>query len=260
MSGSIPNGCNRLKAAAGCFRLLLCLVFASCVIGDRCAAADPSELAQPILHVPSCTDFEVNGQGDAQQWQRAEWVSLKRRPGGQLEYNTRFKMLYSPHGIYVLFDGTDTTLTANMTQDFLDLWNEDVYECFFWTDEKYPLYLEYEISPLGYELPILIPNLDGKYLGWRPWHYEKDRKTRKQVVIRGGQQMPHAKVTGWRAEIFFPYGLFKPLGNVPPQAGTRWRANFYRVDHDGERATAWDWARVGPSFHEYKKFGTLIFD
>ncbi len=60
--------------------------------------------------------------------------------------------------------------------------------------------------------------------------------------------------------MFFPYELLKPLGNVPPKPGTRWRANFYRVDYDEDKSTSWDWARVGPSFHEYHKFGTLIFD
>jgi hypothetical protein len=27
------------------------------------------------------------------------------------------------------------------------------------------------------ELPILIPNFGGQFLGWRPWHYEGMRKT-----------------------------------------------------------------------------------
>ena len=49
--------------------------------------------------------------------------------------------------------------------------------------------------------------------------------------------------------------------DVPPKAGTKWRANFYRMDYDDKSVTsAWDWARVGPSFHEYKKFGTLVFE
>jgi hypothetical protein len=47
---------------------------------------------------------------------------------------------------------------------------------------------------------------------------------------------------------------------APPKPGARWRANFYRVDYDDGRQTSWDWARVGPNFHEFKKFGTLIFD
>ncbi len=151
----------------------------------------------------------------------AEWVAMHQRPGGKHDYSARFKLLYSPTGIYVLFDGTDQTLTATMTEDFLDLWNEDVYECFFWTDQRYPVYFEYEISPLGYELPILIPNFEGQFLGWRPWHYEGDRRTRKKVTVSGGPQVSQATVSGWRAEVFIPYDLLKPLQNVPPQPGSR---------------------------------------
>ncbi len=223
------------------------------------ATKEPAMQA-PTLTVRGCVDFEVTGRGDALQWERADWVALHTRPGGSHHYEARFKLLYSEKGIYVLFDGTDKQLTATMQQDFQELWTEDVFECFFWTDEQHPVYFEYEISPLGRELPILIPNLNGRFLGWRPWQYEGARRTRKAVSARGGRCAPHANVSGWRAEVFIPYDLLQPLGNVPPQPGTRWRANFYRVDYDEGRTTAWDWARVGPSFHEYRSFGTLVFE
>ncbi|MHB8864382.1 MAG: carbohydrate-binding family 9-like protein [Pirellulaceae bacterium] len=241
--------------------VLASMVLWLCV--GACAArlfAEEAMTHEPTIHVHKSEDFTVTGHGDAAPWQGTPWVQLHRRPGGGHDYLTQFKMLYSEQGIYVLFDGTDNTITATMQEDFLDLWTEDVFECFFWTDERHPIYFEYEISPLGYELPILIPNLDGKFLGWRPWHYEGDRKTRKAVVAFDGVCKPHGKVSGWRAEVFIPYDLLKPLGNVPPRPGMRWRGNFYRVDYDDGRTTAWDWARVGPSFHEYQNFGTIVFE
>jgi hypothetical protein len=205
-------------------------------------------------------DFAVDGQGSAEAWKRAEWTTLHRRDGAAHDYRTRVKTVYSNSGIYVLMDGTDRRLSATMTEDFQDLWNEDVFEFFLWPHARWPVYFEYEISPLGRELPILIPNFDGTFLGWRPWHYEGERRTRKAVHIEGGPQQSGAAVAGWRAEIFVPYDLLKPLQNVPPKPGTRWRANFYRVDYDGGRTTSWDWSRVGASFHEYQKFGTLVFE
>jgi hypothetical protein len=129
-----------------------------------------------------------------------------------------------------------------------------------WPDERYPVYLEYEISPLGRELPILVPNFGGEFFGWRPWHYESDRLIRKAVTTAGGPQAPGAAIRRWTAEFFIPYQLLKPLQNVPPKPGSRWRANFYRVDCDDGTAASWDWARVGRSFHEHQKFGTLIFE
>jgi hypothetical protein len=169
-------------------------------------------------------------------------------------------MLYSPSGVYVLMTGSDRKVTATIQEDFANLWKEDVFEFFFWPDEKQTIYLEYEISPLDHELVLLIPNLDHKQWGWRPWHYEGDRKIRKAVSVSGGMAKSGGEIASWTAEVFVPYELFKPLKNVPPQPGSRWRANFYRVDYDDNQETAWSWTSVGNSFHEYEKFGTLVFD
>ena len=117
-----------------------------------------------------------------------------------------------------------------------------------------------EFKAFGEKLTILVPKLDGEFLGWRPWHYEGNRRIQKKVSASGGPNDSMAKVTGWRAEVFVPYDLLKPLRNVPPKPGTKWRANFYRVDYDDKMNTGWDWSRVGPSFHEIEKFGTLVFE
>jgi predicted TIM-barrel fold metal-dependent hydrolase len=213
-----------------------------------------------VLHVASTADFAITGDGLAAAWKDVPWTPLNKRGTEGHDYDARIKMLYSTKGLYVLYSGTDRKLTATMTEDFLDLWNEDVFEFFFWPDERQPIYFEYEISPLGFELPILVPNVDGKFLGWRPWHYEGERKVQKATSVTGGKKAAGAAIESWTAEVFLPYALLDPLGNVPPKKGTKWRANFYRVDYDDGMSTSWDWARVGPSFHEYKKFGTLVFD
>jgi len=218
------------------------------------------EPAAKVLHVRQTEDFTVDGTGDAAAWKTVAWEPLELRVTDRLPYQTRVKTLYSKTGLYVLMEAEDRTLTATMKEDFLDLWNEDVFEFFLWPDERYSVYFEYEISPLGFELPILIPNFDGKFLGWRPWHYEGKRKTQIATTAVGGPKESGARVTGWKAEVFVPYDLLKPLQSVPPERGTRWRANFYRVDYDDGKNTSWDWSRVGPSFHEFKKFGTLVFE
>jgi hypothetical protein len=224
--------------------------------------ADREGPAARVLRVRQTEDFTVNGNGDAPAWAKAEWEPLHPRTADGRPYATRVKTLYSRTGLYVLMDGEDRTITATMNEDFLDLWNEDVFEFFLWPDERYSVYFEYEISPLGFELPILIPNFGGDFLGWRPWHYEGKRKTQKATAVAGGPKQSGARVTGWKAEVFVPYDLLKPLQNVPPQPGTKWRANFYRVDYDDgkDKSSSWDWARVGRSFHEFNQFGTLVFE
>jgi hypothetical protein len=231
------------------------------------AAMPPGEAAlhaqtadRPSMTVRHTEDFEVTGAGDHQAWSRTEWVPLRRRQPDGHPYDTRVKMLYSKTGLYFLMDGTDRTLTATITEDFADLWHEDVYEVFLWPDERHPVYFEYEISPLNYELPILVPNFGGQFYGWRPWHYEGDRLVRKGTSITGGPKEPHATIAGWRAEFFIPYALLTPLQNVPPKPGTRWRGNFYRMDYDDGRRTQWEWAPVGESFHQFERFGDIVFE
>jgi hypothetical protein len=238
-------------------RVILPLVLILALTGGPGLRAAP---AAKEMHVPATDDFEVTGDGSAAAWRKAAWQPLRRRTTDGRAYETRIKVLYSRTGLYVLADCADRKITATIEEDFQDLWKEDVFEAFLWPDERQPLYFEYEISPLNVELPILVPNLGDKFLGWRPWHYEGSRRTRKATAARGGKLRSGGAVSGWSAEVFIPYELLTPLQNVPPKSGSRWRANFYRMDYDDGKTTSWDWAPVGPSFHEYRKFGTLVFE
>ncbi len=112
---------------------------------------------------------------------------------------------------------------------------------------------------MNYELPIIIPNFNGRFLGWLPWHYEGEKRTVHATSVSGGEKKSGAEVSGWMAEIFIPYRLLEPLNNVPPVSGTKWRANMYRIDYDkGQKPFAWQ--KVSGTFHEYRKFGTFIFE
>ena len=174
-------------------------------------------------------------------------------------YQTEVKVLYSGTGIYFLFNCEDKKITATMKADNLNLWEEDVVEVFLWTDESFPVYFEYELSPLNYELPIMVPNYKATFLGWLPWHYEGDRKTRHATSAAGGEKKSGGAVSGWMAEFFIPFKLLAPLNKVPPVSGTKWRANMYRIDYDNG-AAHFAWQKIDRSFHEYNKFGTFIFE
>jgi hypothetical protein len=208
------------------------------------------------LKVNHTSDFEIKGDGSAANWNSAGWLELSASTVPGIPYRTQVKMLYSDSGIYCLYRCEDNKITATLKNDFLDLWNEDVVEVFFWTDEATPIYFEYELSPLNYELPILVPNNKGKFLGWRPWHYEGNRRTKHATHINKNGDA----ITSWTAEFFIPYALLTPLNNVPPQKGTRWRANFYRIDRDNGESS-WEWQKVRKeNFHDYELFGQLVFD
>jgi len=209
--------------------------------------------------ITRCEDFEVTGDGSAEPWSQTEWIDIPQRIEKTDTYLTRAKALYSETGIYFLFDCEDKVLTASMKEDNLDLWNEDVVEVFLWTEEDFPVYFEYEISPLNYELPIIVPNYKGDFFGWLPWHYEGDKRTRHATSTRGGSKEQNASIKAWMAEFFIPYKLLNPLPNVPPEPGAKWRANMYRIDYD-QGPTHFSWQKTSGSFHEYNKYGTFIFE
>lgn len=212
------------------------------------------------LHVPSTEDFNIDGQGSAPNWETAAWQVMERVGNGVLNYHTRFKVLGGKKGLYFLVECEDEILSCEQRNDFDNLFKEDVVEVFLWPNEGQPLYFEYEISPLNAELPILVPNQQGKFMGWRPWHYEGDRVISHATSVRGGPKVPRARVKGWSAEFRIPYALFKGLGNVPPASGSSWRANVYRIDYDAEKLSQWAWnPACGTDFHDFNKFGTFQF-
>jgi hypothetical protein len=215
-----------------------------------------------MLKAKKTKDIILQKNGISHNRSKAKWVKLTQIKGEKTEgYYTEVKVLYSTKGIYFLFECGDKFLTSNFHSDFKDLWKQDVAEVFIWPDENTPVYFEYELSPLNYELPILNSDRRGDHTRWIPYLYHgSDRQTRHVVSIKGGEQKSGASIKKWIAKIFIPYKLLNPLNNIFPKPGTKWRANFYRVDYDKGNIKWWAWQPINSSFHEYKKFGTLIFN
>ena len=225
----------------------------------------PVQENKDIMLVKKTDDFTITGDGSAENWNRTEWVELiqrRNREGGN-RYKSEFKVLYSETGIYILYRNEDRILKASFEEHFAELWHEDVVEAFFWTDESSADYFEYELSPLNYELPLIVTNLDGELIHWIPfansYHEESDRKTHHKTTIIGGEKRSGAEIEGWIAEIFIPFKLMHPLKNIYPESGTKWRANFYRIDYD-EGMTPYSWQPYETNFHDYKNYGTLLFE
>ncbi|WP_217603714.1 carbohydrate-binding family 9-like protein [Chitinophaga sp. GbtcB8] len=222
-----------------------------------CICCSTEIFAQQLSVIP-ISDFKVTGDGSNAGWNQASWITLPQR-SGQQQQSTKVKALYSNNGIYFLFHCEDQRLSAAMKADFLDLWTEDVAEVFLWPDTLQPAYFEYEISPLNYELPILISNEQGDLVRWLPFHYDADRKTQHATTVSGGEKKSGAALNSWTAEFFIPFKLLRPLRNIVPRKGTTWKVNLYRVDYDKD-AVEWSWQLTGSSFHEIEKFGRLVFE
>jgi len=226
-----------------------------------------------IIKVKSTPDFAITGNGNSVNWNNTEWNIIQQRDSKtlrnnnwnipiqqdakeDLQYKTSFKILYSDKGIYCLYKCEDSTITATLKGDYLNLYDEDVVEAFLWPDTTLPVYFEYELSPLNFELPILILNNKGNMMGWQPWQYTGNRKTIHAIKISEKNKKDN-RLT-WTAEFFIPFSLLSPLSNVPPAKGTKWRANFYRIDYDRNPVYS-SWQLTRNSFHDPQTFGTIEF-
>jgi hypothetical protein len=87
-----------------------------------------------------------------------------------------------------------------------------LWKLFFWPDTSRVIYFEYELSPLNYELPLIIFNDKGNTSGWLPFYYRGQRKTNHAVEINTNKTS--AGRFTWTAEFFIPYALITSLKNV----------------------------------------------
>ena len=176
-------------------------------------------------------------------------------------HSTRLKILHAATGIYFLFECGDSVLCFNRSARSSGSLERRMLLKFFFGQMKVRIcILNTKFPPLGAELPLLVPNHNGKFMGWTPWHYDGDRKCRRATSVRGGEMKPGATISGWTAEIFVPFALLVGLGQVPPAPGTCWRGNFYRIDYDNNQQDLFAWARVASeSFHDLQHFGLLQF-
>lgn len=240
-----------------CYLILIMILTITIVMSTKHSTAQSGKEA--TLTIKHTEDFSLSGGKNTEYWTQTEWITLPNRDGSDL--STKVKILYSDTGIYFLFDCEDNVLSASFTSDFEELWHEDVVEVFLWPDESEPVYFEYELSPLNYELPILVSNNNGEQSHWIPfdYSYKEGRKTRHMTSVEGGSKKSGASISNWKAEFFIPFELLRPMENIFPKSGTKWRANLYRVDYDNGQSS-WTWQPVTENFHQYENFGTLIFE
>lgn len=220
--------------------------------------------SQDILVVKKCDDFDVTGKGDNPEWNKTPWTLLTKLDEGSDHYESKFKILSSRNGIYVLFHSTDEKITTKEYKDFESIFNGDVVEVFFHPNPQVTIYFEYEVNALDKELILSISNLGGQnHKSWIPWHHggKNGSGIITKVDVVGGEKKVNATIQSWSAEIFFPYGALGLLPNVPPKSGTFWNANFCRLDYDTGKMVKWSWTpTIEKSFHELEKFRSIQFE
>jgi len=192
------------------------------------------------------------------------WGGASAIAWGPVPYETRFRALWSPAGLFLRFDADDPSPWHTMTRKDEHLWEEEVVEIFIDLDRSGRDYYELEINPANVVCDLRMI---------APW---PDKKGDIDWDLAGLETRVHARNAagsppGWTATAFLPWSGFRSLPSarpvsLPPEPGDAWRFNVFRIERPGgpkspEKDTmfaAWSPPSV-QSFHDAGAFRDLVF-
>ena len=190
---------------------------------------------------------------DADAWDKAPLTRLEfgtREYKAHPESATALRALYTSDSLFLRYDAPYKELRTfeppRFNSERVGLWDRDVVEAFIGTDPNNErLYYEFEVAPTNEKLDLVItPEIPDvvKRLEW-------DSNWESFVKIDEANKT-------WTTVMRIPLKALHPDGAKP---GTRWRANFYRIDRASNAFLAWNPTLTG-SYHTPARFGWMEFE
>jgi hypothetical protein len=126
------------------------------------------------------------------------------------------------------------------------LYTEEVVEVFLDPVGDLQSYFEFEVNPLNAVLDLVIRRNRSGFVKNFAWRCEGLRSETRRTP------------NGWNAELSLPFPSLTSNAVVP---GSRWRANFCRIDRpEGRPRELSAWSPTGqPRFHVPNRFGIIEF-
>lgn len=246
-------------------RGILCrwMVFA---LAACASAASVPDAAAPCTAEPQVTPFTIphysgspalTADPESAEWRRATSTAIEKDCSRIVSYGelrTEVRAFWTNNDLYLLFicpyKELNLFLPAMGGGPRTKLWDRDVVEMFLgddWNNIRH--YREFEIAPTGDWIDLAI-DLDKQ-------HYDSAWRSGWKTAARIDQ----VKRT-WYAAARIP---LKAVSTQPVTAGTKWRANLYRIEGLGEDSVrhflCWQPTCVvnrDPN-HVPEHFGTLTF-
>jgi hypothetical protein len=215
--------------------------------------------------------IKIDGKLGDPAWQHADKITLfylhnSDRPAPQ---RTVARMLWDDNYIYVAFQCQDDEIYSPFTKNKEHLWEADVVEVFFGPGPQSPVQYEFEFSPKGLLLDLLIRSVDDAGIAeGLKWHSH----AKLAATI---DRTPDGQDRSWTVEAAIPLSDFAeflklPVGRacVPdispatvPAGEVQWYFMMARNDvsksHKADVATSTS-ANIG-SFHEYQRYLPMRF-
>lgn len=229
--------------------LTLILAFLSIQVFAQLSDASLAPLLQPPRSYSAMkTDQEITIDGKASEdaWSKAPWsenfIDIEGKPGHVAPFKTRYKLLWDNNFIYVYVQLPETDIWAKLKEHDQVIFQDNALEIFMDPDGDGHQYMEFQINAFEaiWDLMLTKPYRNGgqPISGW------DIKGLKKAVLIEGTLNDPSDKDKSWSVELAFPLNALNLGGRKPNIAGTRWRLNFSRVQHEME---------VKDGGYEYKK-------
>lgn len=204
---------------------------------------------------------QIDGSLDEAAWSTAVPLPPFRRAqdGSEPRFPTELRLCWDDRCLYAAFSCKDTDIRGTLTQHDDPIYKEEVVELFLCPNGDLRHYFELELSPRNvlFDAKVFNPEGDRRtMLVQTEWHTPGIQTA---VGVSGTIENPNDVDIGWIAEIALPFADLGLPG--PPAPGTRWRANFYRIER-GEvtEFTGWSPTLTDPAdFHVPARFGTIEF-
>ena len=204
----------------------------------------------PVLRCAHLALGDLTADADTLPWRALPPVRFADAiTGAPPKQGTEVRVAWNDDEWRLLFVAEDTDPWATMTQRDAPLYEEETVEVFFDPAGDLESYFEIEVNPLGTVLDLVLRKSRSGYKGDIAWDCD------------GLRTLVRAHAGGWSAELAIP---FASVTNLPPRAGSQWRANFCRIDRpsrDGSlprELTAWS-PPLRASFHTPERFGVIEF-
>lgn len=213
-----------------------------------------------VRHVAVGQSLAIDGKLDEPAWKHAvsSGPFVHTMTGGAAEQVAGVKLLWDEHNLYVGFEFADTDVWGTLPNHDDKLWTQEAAEVFLDPDGDGRTYVELQVSPQNVTFDSWLPGYRQNDNAW-----ESGMQT--GVAVMGTLNQRDDRDVGWTAEMRIPMaavkGRLEQVQGVPPQIGTQWRANFFRLDQrqgKPQTGSAWSPPLVG-DFHALDKFGTLVF-
>jgi hypothetical protein len=179
-------------------------------------------------------------------------IGLRRATdGSESRLATRVALYRDRAFLHVVFSGQDDGVVATHFGHDEPLYQEDVVEVFL-APADLKVYFEIEVNPLATTFDARISSPDG---------VRSTMKTDLEWTCNGLFAAVRKTPASLDVLMRFP---FESLDVAPPQRGSIWRANFFRIDRHktlGDEFMAWCPTMKNPAdFHVPAAFGQLQFE